>query len=161
MKKSIFGGLSAAVLSLTLVHTVPVYAMHEDCPMKQCMMIKKLDAMKAELALTPEQERKLNTIKEKNKMFMLRKHKEKHMMSEEADQIAEAKDIDKTKLDKLADKACQLKKETVKHRVMTKHAVNQILTPEQKEKIKEAMRKDVDNHMQMMKKDMMQQNMAQ
>ena len=157
MKKNIIGGLSAAVLSLAIVQAAPVYAMHKPCPKEgQCIM-KKINQMKASLALTPEQEKQLKAIKERSKAFMEKKHKEKHAIHEEANRIADAKVIDKMKLDRLADRAGRLEGEVLKNRVITKHDIGQILTPKQKDMLK----KDVRQDRRMMKKDMMQQNMPQ
>ncbi len=155
MKKHIIGGLSAAVLSLSMLQAAPVYAMHKEGHMKDQCMMKKIDLMKEKLALTPEQEKQLQAIKERSKRFMENKHKEKHMIREEANRIADAKDIDKMKLDRLAERAGRLQGDILKHRVMTKHAIGQILTPKQKEMIKQ----DMHMKMHMMKKDMMQNNM--
>ncbi|MDF1645387.1 MAG: Spy/CpxP family protein refolding chaperone [Legionellaceae bacterium] len=151
MRKTLMGGLSAAMLSLALVQAAPVYAMHKDCPAEGKCIMNKIEKMKATLALTPEQEKKLHAIKEKNKAFMEKTHREKHMIHKQANQIADAKDIDKMKLDRLADKAGQLEREVLKNRVMTKHAIGQILNQKQKDQIKQDMR--------MMKKDMMQKKM--
>ncbi|MCH9757329.1 MAG: Spy/CpxP family protein refolding chaperone [Gammaproteobacteria bacterium] len=153
MKKNIIGGLSAAVLSLALVQAAPVYAMHKSCPEEgQCMM-KKIDEMKASLALTPEQEKQIKAIREKNRAFMEEKHKEKRMIHKAADMIAEARVVDKMKLDRLAERAGRLQSEILKNHVMTKHDIGQILNQQQKDKLK----KD----MQMMKKNMMQKRMSQ
>ncbi|MDF1677505.1 MAG: Spy/CpxP family protein refolding chaperone [Legionellaceae bacterium] len=162
MKKNLMGGLSAAVLSLAMFQAAPVFAMHEKCSMKEPCMMKKIEMMKDSLGLTPDQKQKLKAIKEKNKMFMEKAHKEKHMIHAEAKHIADAPSIDKMKLDKVAEKACHLEREMVKHRVMTKHEINQILTTKQKDQLKKDMRMMKQNMMKkgMMKKDMMQNDMS-
>jgi Spy/CpxP family protein refolding chaperone len=137
MKKNIIGGLSAAVLSLAIVQAAPVYAMHQpDHKKGQCIM-QKLERLKASLALTPDQEKQLKGIKEKHKDFMKKIREEKHAIKKEAHVIADAEQVDQEKLDKLAKRAGQLASDKLKNRVMAKHEINQVLTQEQKDKLKE------------------------
>ncbi len=152
MKKNLMGGLSAAVLSLAMFQTAPAFAMHKNCSMEEPCMMTKIDMMKDNLALTPDQKQKLKGIKEKSKKFMEKVHKEKHMIHEEAKHIADAPSIDKEKLDKVAEKACHIEQEMVKNRVMTRHEINQILNQKQKDQLKQDMR--------MMKKNMMKKDMS-
>ena len=63
--------------------------------------------------------------------------------------LSDAKAIDQAKLDKLAKQAGQLASDSLKNRVMAKHAVMQILTPEQLDMLKKAKK---NMHQQMMKK---------
>lgn len=137
MKKSIFASIAAGALSLALVHAVPAFAEHDKTHKKdhQCM-IKKIDEMKAELNLTPEQEAKLKMIKQKNKMFMDVNRKEMRDMFREADEISMAETIDQMKLDALARKACKMRSETLKHHIMLRHEIRQILTEDQRNMIK-------------------------
>jgi Spy/CpxP family protein refolding chaperone len=136
MKKSIIGGLSAAVLSLAMAQAAPVYAMdHSSHKEGQCIM-QKLERLKESLALTPDQEKQLKAVTSKSKAFMKQNHQAKKEVRKEARVIADAKDIDRVKLDKLAAKAGQLESDRLKNRVMAKHEINQILTDEQKAKLK-------------------------
>lgn len=97
---------------------------------------QKIDEMKAELNLTPEQEAKLKAIKEKNKMFMDVKRKEMREIFHQADELSMAENIDQMKLDALARKAGKMRSETLKHHVILRHEIRQILTEDQRKMIK-------------------------
>lgn len=132
MKKYLMGSLSAAALSLAVVYAAPVYAEHKSCG--QCVM-KDLEHMKKDLALTPDQEQKLKSIKEKSRVFMESKRGEHHMIRQEEMKLSKMPVVDKKKLEDVANKAGKLKHDMVVHSVMTRHDVYQVLTPEQREKM--------------------------
>ncbi len=153
MKKNIIASLSAAVLSLAMVQVAPAYGMHESDHQKgQCIM-QKLERLKTSLALTPDQEKQLKAIKAKHKDFMKTMRQEKQTIRKKAHAIADAETIDQTQLDALASQAGQLESNRLKNRVMAKHEINQVLTQEQKDKLKAAK-----NNMQ---QDMIQKKVVQ
>ncbi len=131
-------GLSAAVLAFTLTQATPMYAMHHMGDKKSQCMMEKIEHLKASLNLTPDQEMKLKAIKAKAKTMMQTNHQEKKDIRKEAHQLADAKDLDQKKLDQLADKAGKLASNKLKNRVMIKHEINQVLTDDQKMKLKQA-----------------------
>lgn len=141
MKKSILGGLSAALLSLAIVQVTPAYAMHKPHFDGGKCILKKIDQFKAELSLTPDQEKRLKAIRDKSKAFMEQKHKEQRGIRKEAHQLSDAKHLDEMRLNKLADKAGRLESDVLKNRVMTKYEVNQILNQQQKDQLKHAKKK--------------------
>ncbi|MDX2346364.1 MAG: periplasmic heavy metal sensor [Legionella sp.] len=150
MKKNIIGGLSAAVLSLTLLGAAPVYAMDQADHKKGHCIMQKVEQLKESLALTADQEKQLKALKHKHKAFMKAAHQEKQAIHKEARAIAEAKTMDQAKLDKLADRAGKLASKKLKERVMAKHEVGQILDQKQKDLIKKA-RKDMKKNMKQKK----------
>ena len=106
MRKHPMYSLPAFVLSLGLVAATPVYADHKS-GYKHCV-IDKIDKMKTELGITPAQDKQLKMIREKAHKFMESKRGEVRSIHKEANELADAKDIDMKKLDMLAEKAGKL-----------------------------------------------------
>lgn len=144
MKKQLITALTAGVFSFAVMQTVPVYAMHDQdkhCSKKHECIMAKIDEMKVALGLTAEQDAKLKAIRDNNHTFMKAKHQEMHMLHEEGNKLATEKDIDKKKLDMLADKAGKISREIFKQRVMTRHDVIEVLDMKQRMMLKEKMDK--------------------
>ena len=95
------------------------------------------------------QEKQLKDFQAQHQAFLKQKQVKKQAIKKEMRALSDAKAIDQAKLDKLAKQAGQLASDSLKNRVMAKHAVMQILTPEQLDMLKKAKK---NMHQQMMKK---------
>lgn len=139
--RSLLRIFSATVFSLALIQAAPLYAKHKHTHHhnKGHCIIKQMDSIKDSLELSPEQESSLKIIKTKSHAFMKIRHKELKNIYEEADKLAQTKDIDQSMLDNIAKKRCQLSEKTIKHHVLLKHEIYHILDAKQRQKLQASM----------------------
>lgn len=133
-------------LALTLSHTsfaeTAVNAEEKaPCPCMQDMQ-KWADA----LSLDTEQKNKIKALKTKNQEQMLKNRETLKSIRGQIDTLIQSDKIDETKLDALISQKTKIMDQAMKDRVLAKHEIFMMLSPQQKEKFLKMKTDKMQNH---------------
>ena len=98
-------------------------------------MTSKFEHMTEKLDLTADQKEKIKTISEKARNDMKPMFEEIRANRMKLNELADAKDIDQTQIDKTIDQNKDIMGSMMKMRVMTRHDIMVVLTDKQKAKL--------------------------
>lgn len=139
-KKTIW--LSALALSMSLSQATLAC----DCEMPSSPK-DRLVRMTEKLDLTAEQKNQIKAISEKAREEMKPKYEQMHANRMQLNELAAAKDVDQTKVDKLIDENKEILGSIMKMRVMVRHDIDMVLNDKQKEKLNKMVSEWKEKHM--------------
>lgn len=113
-----------------------------------CPCMKDMQQMADTLSLNSEQKTKIKAIKEKLKEQMLQHREEIKLIRAQMDALVQANQIDEQKLDALIAQKSLIMSKAMKERMLSKHELFTILSPEQKEKFRAMNMKNISNKAQ-------------
>ena len=122
--------LSALALSMTISQG----ALACDCKMSMSPN-QHIEKMTAKLDLTADQKAKIEAITTKAREEMKPKIEEMHASRMQLNELANEKDMDQSKVDKLLDQNKEILGSIMKMRVMVRHDIDMVLTDKQKAKL--------------------------
>lgn len=134
--------ISAFTLALFLGQPSFAHCHHKQCDEKH----QQLDKLATELNLTPEQQAKVNALKEQGHADMKANLTQLKALRGQIGDLVKANKIDEAKLDSLVEQINKIRGSMLKNRILMQHQMYSLLTEQQKAKFLELKKKWDEKH---------------